>query len=129
MNVREYAKSVGFTVVGKLRRMPDVHYGMDDNRKYPVWIDEAGNEYCGSYSKDGCFCIITSDGSVIWTKRGAHGSSFFVGNLYLPTKTFTATRASSKVLCGKVCKSHRKVGRSRSVEIRVEKKNPTQNFG
>ena len=44
MNVREYAKSVGFTVVGKLRRMPDVHYGMDDNRKYPVWIDEAGNE-------------------------------------------------------------------------------------
>jgi hypothetical protein len=54
---------------------------------------------------------------------------FFVGNLYLPTKTFTATRASSKVLCGKVCKSHRKVGRSRSVEIRVEKKNPTQNFG
>lgn len=65
MTVREYAKSVGFTVVGNLRRMPDVHYGMDDNRKYPVWIDEDGNEYCGSYSKDGCFCIITSDGNVI----------------------------------------------------------------
>lgn len=31
----------------------------------PVWIDEAGNEYCGSYAKDGCCCIITSDGGVI----------------------------------------------------------------
>lgn len=35
---------------------------------------------------------------------------FFVGNLYLPTKTFIDTRASSKVLCGKVCKSHTKLG-------------------
>ena len=62
--LREYAKSKGFEVVGKLRRLPDVHYGMGD-RKYPVWIDEAGNEYCGSYSTDGCFCIITADRRVI----------------------------------------------------------------
>ena len=51
---------------------------------------------------------------------------FFVGNLYLPTKTFTDTRASSKVLCGKVWKSHTKVGRNRSVEIGLKLKNPTQ---
>lgn len=65
MTVREYAKSVGFEVVGKLKRLPDVHFGMDDRRKYPVWIDEAGNEYCGSYAKGGCYCIITADGGVI----------------------------------------------------------------
>ena len=65
MTAREYAKSVGFEVVGKLKRLPDVHYGMDNKRKYPLWIDEAGNEYCGSYAKDGCYCIITSDGGVI----------------------------------------------------------------
>lgn len=28
--LREYAKSKGFEVVGKLRRLPDVHYGMGD---------------------------------------------------------------------------------------------------
>lgn len=65
MTVREYAKSVGFEVVGKLKRLPDVHYGMDDKRKYPLWIDEAGNEHCGSYAEGGCFCIITADGGVI----------------------------------------------------------------
>lgn len=64
MTVREYAKSVGFEVVGKLKRMPDVYYGIGNNH-YPLWIDEAGNKYCGSYSKDGDCCIITVDGSVI----------------------------------------------------------------
>jgi hypothetical protein len=42
---------------------------------------------------------------------------FFVGNLYFPTKTFTDTRASSKVSCGRICESHTKVERSRSLEI------------
>ena len=64
MKMREYALSKGFEIVGKLKRLPDAHYGVN-NRKYPVWIDEAGNEYCGSYSKDGCYCIITADGGVI----------------------------------------------------------------
>ena len=56
MTVREY---------GKLKRLPDVYYGMDDSHHYPLWIDEAGNEYRGSYSRDGCYCIITADGGVI----------------------------------------------------------------
>lgn len=34
MTVREYAKSVGFEVVGKLKRLPDVHYGIDDKHHY-----------------------------------------------------------------------------------------------
>ena len=44
MTVREYAKSVGFEIAGKLKRLPDVYYGMDDSHHYPLWIDEAGNE-------------------------------------------------------------------------------------
>lgn len=65
MTIREYAKSIGFEVVGKLKRLPDVYYGMGNNNHYPLWIDEAGNEYCGGYSKDDGYCIITADGSVI----------------------------------------------------------------
>ena len=65
MTVHEYAKLVGFEVVGKLKRMPDVHYGLDGKYHYPLWIDEADNKYCGSYNKDGCYCIITADGRVI----------------------------------------------------------------
>lgn len=65
MTVREYAKSVGFEIAGKLKRLPDVYYGMDDSHHYPLWVDEAGNEYRGSYSRDGCYCIITADGGVI----------------------------------------------------------------
>lgn len=68
MTVREYAKAVGFEVVGRLRRLPDVYYGMDNRHHYPLWIDEAGNEYCGSYRphhpNEG-YCIITADGGVI----------------------------------------------------------------
>lgn len=64
MTVREYAKSVGFEIVGKLKRMPDVYYGMDNNHHYPLWVDEDGNEYCGDYKHE-LFCIITSDGAVI----------------------------------------------------------------
>lgn len=62
--IREYARSVGFEVVGRLRRLPDVYFGMDCRHHYPVWADEAGNKYCGSYSKSGCYCIITADGRI-----------------------------------------------------------------
>lgn len=65
MTVREYAKLKGFKVVGKLKRLSDVYYGVDNKSHYPLWIDEVGNEYCGSYSKDVGFCIITSDGGVL----------------------------------------------------------------
>jgi urate oxidase len=65
MSIREYAKSVGFEVVGKLKRLPDVYYGMDNKHHYPLWIDEAGNEYCGSNGGCDCYCIITADGGVI----------------------------------------------------------------
>ena len=65
MTVREYAKSVGFEIAGKLKRLHDLYSGMADSHHYPLWIDEAGNEYRGSYSRDGCYCIITADGGVI----------------------------------------------------------------
>lgn len=63
-SIRGYAKAVGFEIVGKLRRIPDVHYGICDYH-YPVWIDEAGNKFCGSYNTGGCYCIITADGRII----------------------------------------------------------------
>ncbi len=64
MTAREYAKLNGFEVVGKLKRMPNKHYGMDDRHSYPWWIDEAGNEYLID-NKAEQFCIITADGGVI----------------------------------------------------------------
>ncbi len=65
MTVREYAKLKGFEVVGKLKRLPDVYYGVENKSHYPLWIDEAWNEYCDSYGKCDCYCIITADGGVI----------------------------------------------------------------
>ncbi len=64
MTVREFAKSKGFTVVGKLRRMPDKYYGMD-NRHYPWYMDEANNEYLMDDDGVSCGCIVTADGGVI----------------------------------------------------------------
>lgn len=62
MTIRRYAESVGFKVVGKLKRLPDVEYGFGS--KYPVWEDEAGNCYMGSY-KNYDYCIVTADGGVL----------------------------------------------------------------
>ena len=62
MTIREYAKIVGFEIVGKLTRFPKGEtYGID-NRKQRAYIDEAGNEY---YSDKDCFCIVTADGGII----------------------------------------------------------------
>ena len=58
MTVREYAKSVGFEVVGKLRRMKAVR-----NQKW--YIDEADNEYWLDNVGKNCICIVTADGGVI----------------------------------------------------------------
>lgn len=62
MTVREYAKSIDFEIVGKLKRLPDVRYACD-GELCPIWIDEAGNEYLGSYIEDG-YSICTADGGV-----------------------------------------------------------------
>ena len=62
MTIREYAKIVGFEIVGKLTRFPKGEtYGID-YRKQRAYIDEAGNEYYTD--KDGC-CIVTADGGII----------------------------------------------------------------
>lgn len=62
---RAYADSVGFPVSGKLRRMPNKHYGMDDKHSYPWYIDEAGNEYLLEDDGSACTCIVTADGGII----------------------------------------------------------------
>ena len=58
MTVREFAKSVGFEVVGKLKHMKAVR-----NQKW--YIDEAGNEYWLDNAGKNCICIVTADGGVI----------------------------------------------------------------
>lgn len=62
MSIREYAKSVGFEIVGKLNRFPKGEtYGVD-NRKQRAYIDEAGNEY---YIDKYNACIVTTEGHII----------------------------------------------------------------
>ena len=63
MTVRELAQSRGFTVVGKLKRLPDAKYGIDGH--YAVWIDEAGNEYMPSDDGVTGGCIVTHDGGIL----------------------------------------------------------------
>lgn len=64
MNCREYAKSLGISVVGRLKRMPDKKYGFDGH--YPWYMDDAGSECL--MSKEGgkwvCTCIVTEDGRI-----------------------------------------------------------------
>ena len=43
ISARELAKILNFEVVGKLTRLPDSYYGLRSH--YPLYIDEAGNEY------------------------------------------------------------------------------------
>ena len=66
MSCREYAMYYGFPVVGKLKRMPDRYYGVQ-NGHYRWYMDEAGNEYLmdNPYGKWICSCIVTWDGRVI----------------------------------------------------------------
>lgn len=56
MTVREFAKSKGFDIVGKL-----IYKGVDDYG-YKMWEDEACNAY---YKKNKEYCIVTNDGGVI----------------------------------------------------------------
>ena len=64
MNCREYAKYCGVKVVGKLKRMPNKHYGMDDSHSYPWYIDDAGNEYLMADDGHACTCIVEADGRI-----------------------------------------------------------------
>lgn len=59
MSIREFAKSVGFDISGKLKRKPDECL---NGIKYQVWVDEAGNEYAKCEKG---YCIVTNDGGVI----------------------------------------------------------------
>lgn len=61
---RELASILRFPVVGKLRRLPDIRYGVTGRQ--PLWIDEAGNEYhCGRPEDVSIGCIVTPDGRII----------------------------------------------------------------
>lgn len=63
MTARQFAKSKGFEVVGKLTRKTYIDtWTLEKQVKRVYWIDEAGNEYHGSKGK---WCIVTADGGVI----------------------------------------------------------------
>ena len=65
VSVREFAAEVGFEVIGKLKRMPNMRNGMNDKKGYPWYMDEAGNEYLMTPDGKRCVCIVTADGGVI----------------------------------------------------------------
>ena len=65
MTIREQAKkSFHFDVVGKLRRLPDVYYGMEHHHDR-LYIDEAGNEYHTDSKRRVLGCIVTADGGIM----------------------------------------------------------------
>ena len=62
MTIRQYAKRVGFRIVGKLRRRSTEH--KPKLQREIFWIDEAGNEYYRAPDGESC-CIVTAEGGVI----------------------------------------------------------------
>lgn len=68
MTAREYAKSVGIEIIGKLVKKVITHERYDIKKdefveaKITFYIDEAGNEF--HKDKSG-WCIITADGACI----------------------------------------------------------------
>lgn len=68
MTAREYAKSVGVEIFGKLekksvtREKYDVMNGDFVEEKIVFYIDKAGNEF---YKGENGWCAITADGGVI----------------------------------------------------------------
>lgn len=69
MTAREYAKSVGFKIVGKLtkksytRKVWDWKKGEEVEERFVYYVDEAGNEF-NKYPGGG-WSITTADGGVI----------------------------------------------------------------
>ena len=62
MTIRQYVKTVGFKIVGKLRPTYPPH---KPRKKWEIfWIDDAGNEYYRSSDGESC-CIVTAEGGVI----------------------------------------------------------------
>ena len=67
MTIREYSKSVGHKVIGKLTRHPEFEQFHEDdnkNRRYRFYSDEGGNEYWVDTKKHGV-SIVTADGGVM----------------------------------------------------------------
>lgn len=68
MKIRDYAKFVGFEIIGKLTRRPsweyikDISTGEEYHSGRRHYSDEAGNEYI---TGRGECCIVTADGSTI----------------------------------------------------------------
>ena len=68
MTIREYAKKVGFNIVGKLIRHPEKEYetnwttGEKYNTNTRFYLDEAGNEY---YINKRNVCIVTINNEII----------------------------------------------------------------
>lgn len=68
MTAREYAKSVGFEIIGKLTKTIVSHERYDIKKdifveaKLVFYVDEAGNEF---HTEKGDWVIITKDGGVI----------------------------------------------------------------
>lgn len=62
MTIRQYAKRVGFKIVGKLRPMSTTYKPRGQRETF--WLDEAGNEYYRSHDGKSA-CIITAEGGVI----------------------------------------------------------------
>lgn len=65
--IREFAKEVGFEIVGKLTRHPELEMelqwdGTKKRGKERIYLDEAGNEYI--IGQKGV-CIVDTDGGVI----------------------------------------------------------------
>lgn len=65
MTIREQAvQTFDHTVVGKLKRCKDVGFDFAGNH-YPLWTDEAGNEYIMSEDGKKLECIVTDIGGVM----------------------------------------------------------------
>lgn len=62
MTIRQYAKCVGFKIVGKLR--PTYPTGNERRRREIFWIDDAGNEYYRSPDGKSC-CIVPFDSAAV----------------------------------------------------------------
>lgn len=58
MTIRQFAKSKGFNIVGKLTRKAE--WEQDKNERW--YMDGSGNEYCKSEKG---FAIVTVDGEII----------------------------------------------------------------
>lgn len=68
MKIREYAKSVGFEVVGKLTRHPEWEYetnmydGIKRHSGVKSYSDDGGNVF---HVGSGGICIVSADDSII----------------------------------------------------------------